>query len=456
MSIAVATLSAALSWSVETRADEGLDGEERYVASGVESIAVDSNGHWLVTGCADGNTRLWDLTSENPRTSAAFVLQGHTKPVSRLAISRDGRRLATGGTDETVRVWNLDATDPGAGSIALPGFQAAIWPNGPLAGAIAFSADDRKLLTAFNEIKTEVVNNRGWRARVWNLRATDPAAAGVLLEGEVAFDSGSLDSISANRRWVVTYSRDEEATTARVWDLNADDPVARVAKLTLKAPVRLKGAAIHPEVSLGGRWLFARTGSGRGDEYRLWDVQNPKPEGSMLLSLVYMAPARASGFSPDGRWLASGIDATPHDLRLWDLRRPDPATRCVALRGFGRTIRELAFSPSSQWLAAAGDGVPVWLWNMSGDGPADPVILRDSIADKLIFSQNSRRLVTVDSESGRLQVCDLSEATPGRVRVSVQIQGTPLRDVVVSPNGDWIAARGADKIVRLARAVIDE
>src|SRR5262249_6835607 len=138
---------------------------------GVEIFAFQPTGRWFITAGADGTTRLWDLQASNPSISCRFILKGHTKPIARLAVSPNGRRLATGSLDETVRVWNLETADPSANSLFLPGFSLAQWPRGPIAGTMAFSANGRRLLTTFNEIRTVQTNNAGWRARIWELAA---------------------------------------------------------------------------------------------------------------------------------------------------------------------------------------------------------------------------------------------------------------------------------------------
>ena len=75
-------------------------------------------------------------------------------------------------------------------------------------------------------------------ARLWDLKAADPAAQPVVLKGH----EGSVIAVafSPDNRWVVTGSED---STARLWDLKAADPAAQ--------PVVLKG---H-ESSVNGRGL---------------------------------------------------------------------------------------------------------------------------------------------------------------------------------------------------------
>ncbi|QDT35974.1 nSTAND1 domain-containing NTPase [Stratiformator vulcanicus] len=71
------------------------------------NIAIGPNGRWLVTGSRDGTARLWDLTAEQPETTAR-VLAGHDGSIGSVAIGPNGRWLVTGSDDATARLHALD------------------------------------------------------------------------------------------------------------------------------------------------------------------------------------------------------------------------------------------------------------------------------------------------------------------------------------------------------------
>lgn len=433
------------------RADDVLSGKPLVHEGGVEAIAIQPTGRWLITGGSDGTARLWDLRAAEPSAKGRFVLRGHTKPVARLAIGANGRWLATGSVDETVRVWDLDAVDPAAASVVLPGFRPARWPGGLVAGALVFGVNGRRLLTTFNEVLTEQVNDRGWRARTWDLRSADPTATGKVLDGAVRIAAGSAryDGESPSQRWVVSCTAEAGSTVARVWDLDAGDPVAKGKPMKLRASARRAGEPIAPEISPDGRWLFARTGSKTVDEYLLWDVNAGRPEGLVLFEHEFPAPARAGGFSPDGRWLAAAFDVKPHDVQLWDLHAKQPGKYGSPLRGHSHTVRELAFSQDSRWMATTGDDSTVRIWNLRGEKPGASTAILDVSADLLRFIPNRRWLVTGELNKGRLQIWDLTAAPRKAIRIELPGADKAIWDVAISPDGRWIATRGADKVARL-------
>src|SRR5204862_2488930 len=81
----------------------------------------------------------------------------------------------------------------------------------PLLSAVAFSPDNRWLVTG-SEDST---------ARLWDLKAADPAAQPVVLKGHES--PVRAVAFSPDNRWVVTGSSDK---TARLWLLQIEDLLA--------------------------------------------------------------------------------------------------------------------------------------------------------------------------------------------------------------------------------------
>ena len=64
------------------------------------------------------------------------VLIGHERQVNCVAASPDGRWVVTGSADKTARLWDLRATDPAAQSVVLKGHDGEV-------SDVAFSPDSR-------------------------------------------------------------------------------------------------------------------------------------------------------------------------------------------------------------------------------------------------------------------------------------------------------------------------
>ena len=145
-------------------------------------------------------------------------------------------------------------------------------------------------------------------------------------------------AISPDGRWLATGSADQ---TARLWDLKARDPAAN--------PLVLRGhedAVYTVAFSPDGRWLA--TGS-RDHTARLWDLKAQDPAANPLVLRSRENAVGAVAFSPDGHWLATGSE--DKTARLWDLKAQDPAANPRVLEGHDNSVGAVAFSADGRWLA---------------------------------------------------------------------------------------------------------
>jgi WD40 repeat protein len=74
----------------------------------VEDLKFHPDGSTLLTGCGDGNARLWSLTG----TNLVVPLMKHDNAILAVAFSPDGKRIATGSRDLTVRFWEAATGRP--------------------------------------------------------------------------------------------------------------------------------------------------------------------------------------------------------------------------------------------------------------------------------------------------------------------------------------------------------
>lgn len=122
------------------------------------------------------------------------------------------------------------------------------------------------------------------------------------------------------------------------------------------------------------------------------------------------------GWSPDGRWLATG-DQTP-SVHIYDIPRDHP----LHIQGFEGKVQALAFSSDSKQLATAGSAV-VTVWPMTGKkGPdgATPIQIEgcESAAQALAFS--SKGLLAVGDGVGTLLVITFEKGQFRRKRSKLE------------------------------------
>ncbi len=152
----------------------------------VGCVVFSPDGKQLVSGSQDGTVRVWDAETGTPLT----LLRGHEGEITCVGFSSSGDRIVSSATDQTVRVWEvasgaevhrLRIEDPGVSSRGWSS-DGANWEVHAIA-AVAFSADDRRILTLSERT----------RIRVW-----DPATGACLrtIEGE-----GDFQAVATGLPW---------------------------------------------------------------------------------------------------------------------------------------------------------------------------------------------------------------------------------------------------------------
>ena len=380
----------------------------------VMGVAFASDSGSVFTCGRDGKARL--TAGPNPEgvgaPNTATKLReyvGHSGPVTGLAVTTDGKFLVTSGDDKTVRVWDV------ASGKQLRSFQGHMTK----VTAVTARGDGRQVASASDD----------GAVRVWDLNTTDDHRA----------MSESKDSL-----WAVAISPDGKRLAAAGADkqIRVYDPDTGKLEATLNAGAAMTALAFLPDSN--------RLVAGGGDKVvKVWDVAGKKVAKELAGHALAVLTVAASD---DGKLVVSGsADATVRgfdpeggkELWKWASRK---AACGVAIRKGNKHVA----------VGLADGGLTIL--DVTGTTPKELSSLGAHTAGCgcVVFSADGNRLASVGGD-GAVRVWTVAEngviaplhRFDGQATPSSSTGFSPLSTVAFSPDGRFVAAGGADAVVRV-------
>lgn len=350
------------------------------------------------------------------RPHLAQALRGATARAIALRFDAAGRRLVAGLGDSAVVAWDLETgafervLDPVA-----DGYVDAFALDGALTRAASGGGHQRDV----------TVRSLPDGRRVAHVPARDWFTIQALAFSPV--DAGLLASANGGG-----------STGVSIWDLTR---AAAGADPDRFGPLVAGGGVAAIDFSADGGRLAA---GGWFSGVELWDVATGARAARMELD---GARATALAFDPGGRLVLAAGD---RGVLLVDPARPDAPP--IALEKPEGAVRSVAASPDGRWLAAGLEAGRTVAWDRRTEG-APPIVLEglDTYVDALAFGAGSGLLASADYREG-IAVWELGSIERfGRLLGTHEHDDTvqPVRAVAVAPDGSTVASGGWDRTVRV-------
>jgi WD40 repeat protein/serine/threonine protein kinase len=282
----------------------------------VLAAAFNPKHRLILTGCADGNARLWD--AESGRFQLEIL---HPAAIRAVAFSPDGKWLLTGSDDGIARVCDVGTGKP---KRLLRHEHGAVL-------AVAFGPDGSRIFTAGEDALVHL-----WEPADDVERRSFPGHKSSILAIACSPDGQTIVTGSSDRSACLW----EVATGARRYECKEHGG-------------SVNAVAFHPSGA-----QFATGCAGAQPAVQLWETATGKPVPEWSLKLP--SPVQALAFGPDGETIMTGT--ADRVAQLWEVataQRLGPAMRHRAM------VRAVAYSPNGAKVVTAGSDNCARLWQLA-------------------------------------------------------------------------------------------
>lgn len=393
---------------------------------GVNAVAFDRTGQFVVSAGLDRTARLWDVRDAVARARKAndaqpvamtprVVFEGMAQTCYSAAISPDAKQLITSGPEGVLLLWSVpDLADGKTIRVDMP--TREIVRHRSTVEVVAFSADGQRFASG------------SWdnTARLFDATGKEIAVLRGHSRGIMAI------AFSPDSKTLATVSGDHTSNAAgevRLW--NANDGTERGQ------------VGAEPDMVLGVDWLdHARLVTcGRDRALRVWDIATRQTLATLR------SPADQSGvgkavnviaYSPDGATVAI---AAEESIQLWSVAERRPLHEWLAHKD---AISGLVWSADGARLYSAGRDKQFIVWDVA-TRKALQTISQPTPIYSLALSPDGATIAV----GGFDTVVRLLSSKSGEVQAQFAGHTASVRSLAFSPDGKRLASGGADHAVRV-------
>lgn len=383
----------------------------------------------ILIGTSAGLLRMWMAPTLSPIGNS----MRHGNTVQTMALSPDEKMVLTGAADSEARIWDLSAcrligspirqTAPVVGTaftgngnyfLTAAANRATLWATADREKVgETLETDGDVTCVAFNpDGQTFAAATRNGEARFWTVPDCKP-------KGSVMRHSAGISAIAFDPldRLFLTASQDE---TIKTWDPESGNLVGTIST----------GSPVTCESLSPDNHLLA---VGSNDGAAVYDIKTGHPINSGVMH--HEGRVNACAFSPDGMRIATAwADGT---AIVWDVTSGHDLFGALrhASGNDAEEIRTVAFSRDGKRLATGSADGTVLVWDATdGRQLTERLSHRDSVS-ALEFADNGKLLVATGARDGRVVVWDLESLATKEERLELAKLARQLMPLELVPSG---------------------
>ncbi len=303
---------------------------------------VSADGMKLITGCNEGNLRIYAMNGG----SVLHDCKAHKQTVTAIALSSHAEMIASAGWDGSVKLWNCTS-----GELV----RTLMRPSGEVTG-ITSTPDGSTIYAGYNDGTIRQIEfTTGEYSKTLDMYTSSIRAIAINPDGTQLACAGGDNSL-------------------RIWNVKTGGLIKSIEGLT--ATQRCLVFSFDGKTLVSGGW---------DGKVRLWSV----PDGTLLKTLTgHTSIITTIAISPDGALLITG--SNDRSVRIWTVCDG----RCVSVLEDSRSeVSALALSPDGTFAAFAGADAVIHLCHLPEGTPAPTIPSPPGKITALAFADDGRVLV---------------------------------------------------------------
>jgi len=414
----------------------------------LNDLVFSPDGRWLLTASDDGNARVWDLYSGQPKTPWLH----HRLEVNSGRFSPDGRWVLTASNDRCARMWDPRTGDPAGSPMEHDSEvnEAIFSPDGLYVLAatqkgsistwdartcarmgdavllrqpvrnLVFSPDGRFLVCRSGGKDAESVEGRVWLWRWMNSRLADRIELPISRVVQVVFSPDSKKMAVATANQLV-----------QVFSIATEQPSALFS-------LAHDAAVLHVAFSPEGQRLVT---SSADHLARIWDA-----EGGRLLipEIRHLAAVRQAQFSPDGRWIATASE--DHTVMVSSVQTGEKIFSGLT---HGSWVNRVVFDPSGFLIASAGADSVARVWKLASPAGREHSFHCSQPLQAAILSPDGRFAAVAYGAAGRPAVIQVWNTLTRKSLHRITDFRAPVTHLSISQDGQRLVSVGEDGRTRI-------